>query len=57
MPIYLDVQGAQSRDSSHRGIGRYVLELAAAVERSEHSSAIAGYSTIPTSACRRASQR
>ncbi len=47
MPIYLDVQGAQSRDSGHRGIGRYVLELAGAIERSEHAAAVAGYVTNP----------
>jgi glycosyltransferase involved in cell wall biosynthesis len=47
MPIYLDVQGAQSRDSGHRGIGRYVLELAGAIERSEHAGEIAGYVTNP----------
>ena len=47
MPIYLDVQGAQSRDSGHRGIGRYVLELAGAIERSEHAAAIAGYVINP----------
>jgi glycosyltransferase involved in cell wall biosynthesis len=47
MPIYLDVQGAQSRDSGHRGIGRYVLELAGAIERSDHAAAVAGYVTNP----------
>jgi glycosyltransferase involved in cell wall biosynthesis len=47
MPIYLDVQGAQSRDSGHRGIGRYVLELAAAVERSRHADVVGGYVVNP----------
>jgi glycosyltransferase involved in cell wall biosynthesis len=47
MPIYLDVQGAQSRESGHRGIGRYVHELAAELARGPHADAVAGYVVNP----------
>jgi glycosyltransferase involved in cell wall biosynthesis len=45
--VYVDIQGAQSRDSAHRGIGRYVAELARALEERDGGALIGGYALNP----------
>ncbi len=47
MAVYVDIQGAQSRDSAHRGIGRYVAELARALEERDGGALIGGYALNP----------
>src|SRR4051794_20650174 len=47
MAVYVDIQGAQSRDSAHRGIGRYVAELVRALEERDGGKQIAGYALNP----------